>query len=219
MATLNQAASFLAERAGKKTDITFIQAMEDLVVIKWGRFIANSLSKNPSLDKFYLQAFEVAIVSLDMVDECADSIADCCDKAFKTVSTIPLPIRYGTNPFNYVGSPGGNKGYSYTTIGNLAVLSTSKLTGRNPKYSYVNNFIYVFNKDIDKIRVEGVFSDPRVLSKFKVCGTDKPCYSNEQDFPIDEQSLEMIIKDIMANELRLVAIPNEKIELKEDINV
>ncbi len=217
--TLDQIASILAERAGKKSDNTFIREMKDLVIIKRARIIANSLSKNPSLDKNYMQGFKVAVKLIDITDECSIEDPECIDKAWITTVEIPQPIRYGVNPFAYVGSIGGSKGFGWTTFGNESFLKRKILTGKNPRYTWRNNRIVIFNKDLTEagLGVEGVFGDPREVSKFKACDGKKSCYSDEQEFPIDEQNVELIIRDLMTNELRLNVV-NEKNVIREDHN-
>jgi len=214
MASLWQAASILADRAGKRTDITFIQQMKDLVVIKRARIIANSLSKSSNADRFYLQSFDIDLKLIDKTDECSQEVPECCDKAWKTIDKIPQPIRYGVHPFNYVGGPGGNMPFGYTTFGTEYFMQKRPIAGKRGRYTYSNDYIYTFNKEVPFIRIEGVFSDPRKVAKFRACGTTTPCYSDEQEFPIDEQNLEIIIKDI-TNELRF-NLPDQPTQVKID---
>jgi hypothetical protein len=216
MASLHQAGSYLAERAGKKTDITFIKQMKDLVVIESARLKANSLSKTPSLASHYIQRFHVPLKKVDSTDECNEEAIDKCEMVYRSVLSIPEPIRFTSNPFPYVGSPDGGHAFGWTTFGTEPKRRVKKLTGKFPRHTYANNYLYIFNIEIDEIAVEGVFSDPRSVSKFKCNGT--PCYSDEQEFPIDEQTLKLVYDEIITKHLRLV-IPNEKIQIKEDKNV
>lgn len=220
MASLLQIASILAERASKKTDKSFIRQMEDLVVIERARIIANSLSKISSIDKYYLNAFHAPLKKVDITDECSTELEDldCADEAYRTVDLVPEPIRYSGNLFTYVGAPGGAKAYGWTTFGNEPFMKASKLTGKNARWNYVNGYIYIFNKEIDKIRVEGVFGDPRELKKFQSCDGTKPCFSEESEMFVDEQNAKLIINEILGTHLRLLP-QNEKILIKEDKNV
>lgn len=214
--TLHQAASYLAERAGKKTDMSFIKEMKDLVVVISARFKADTLAKNPSADKYYLQKFNVPVIAVDSTDECNAEIAKC-DKVFKSVDQVPSPLRYTSNPFSYVGAPGGNYGFGWTTFGTEPKRRFKKLTGSFPRHTYINGYIYIFNKEIDEVGVEGVFSDPRVVANFK-CGDGTPCFSETSEFPIEEQILKLVYDEILTRHLR-ISLPNEKILIKEDKNV
>lgn len=214
--TLHQAASYLAERAGRKIDMTFIKEMKDLVVVISARFKADTLSKNPSQDKYYLQRFNVPLKAVDASDECNANIAKC-DKVFRSIDKVPTPLRYTTNPFSYVGATDGSQSYGWTTFGTEPKRRAKKLTGSFPRHTYINGYIYIFNKELDEVGVEGVFSDPRSVSNFK-CGDGTPCYSEETEFPVDEQILKMVYDEILIKHLRLIS-NNEKILIKEDKNV
>lgn len=219
--SLNQASSFLAERAGRATDQVFIDMMKDLVVFKRARFLANSFSKNPSLDKYYLQSFNIDLTKVSREDECEDVEGlKNCEVVYKTDKKIPQPVKYGVNLFAYVGGLGGTDSFGWTTFASEEYLKHSKITGKSARYTFLNEYIYVLNKAIDKIRVEGVFSDPRLLKEFKCVkeGDTSACYSDDFEFPIDEQTMEIIIKDILATELRLLP-DNEKLNIKQDKSV
>jgi hypothetical protein len=220
MASLRNLASFLAERAGKKRDITFIRSMEDLLIVKRARFLANSLSKDPSKDRFYLQKFKLPLTKIDLEDECLeteDIDPKCESKAYISTDSVPIPIRYGVHPFNYVGPVGGFKGYGWTTLGTEPWMKKRDMVGGNPRYTYTSNKIYIFNKEISEIAVEGVFPDPRLLKEFQSCdGT--VCWSEEQEAFIEDEIAELILTDIEQNNLRL-AVPNPPIQVKTDENV
>lgn len=219
MSSLVQIASILAERASKKNDISFIKEMKDLVVIKRGRFLANSLGKNPAIAKNYLNSFEIDLELVDATDECNKTDISECDKIYRSKELIPAPIIYSSNPFDYVGAPGGADAYSWTSFGGERFNKHRPLTGKKARHSYTNNYIYVFNKAIDTVRVEGVFPDPRLIAKFRSCNSNgKPCFDETSDGFIEEQNAELIIKDILQNELRIIE-HNEKDELKVDKNV
>jgi hypothetical protein len=215
MGSLTALGSLLAERAGRKRDAAFIQQMEDWVVAKRARFIANSLSKSPNLDRYYLQKFTLETEAVDITDEC-NLDPSKCDAVYRTV-VLPQPLRYNSSVFTYVGAPGGYKSFGWSTFGSEPYLRDNQLTGKNPRYTYTNDRVYVFNWD-GKIQIEGVFADPRQLAKFRSCNDDgKSCYSDEIDFPIEEQTSSLIISEIVR-ELGL-SKENEPVQIKEDKNV
>jgi len=218
--TLKDVGEFLAERAGRQLDVPFQRQMHDLVILKRARFLTNTLEKKTSLSRFFLQAFDADIIKIDITaKDCEDALPEGCDIAFKTVLDIPVPLKIGVHPFDYVGAPGGHKSYGYTTFGSESTMRHSKYTGKKPRYAYINDKLYIFNEpNSNKIRIEGVFSDPRDLAPFMKCGTDKPCFSETENFPIDGATLELVIQDIMAKELR-VTPREEDLQVKVDQNV
>lgn len=220
MASLSQGASQLADRAGKKNEVVFIKQMKDLVVFRRAVFLGNTLSKQPGLDRHYLQSFKVPMIKVDKDDEWCPidpEEEECCNILYRSQLPIPEPIRYGVHPFNYVGSVGGSKAYRYTTFGNEPFLQADKQLKDFPAYTFLNNYLYIFNIKTDYIRVEGVLADPRGAAPFQVCEGNQSCYSDEQEFPIDERLMGLIITDI-TKELGFNA-PDEPTIVKVDKSV
>ncbi len=217
--TLLQIAELISERAGRQFDTAFNMEMQDLVVAHRARYITNKVQKNPTLGNYYVQS---AIVDLKEVgkDEC-EGLAECnCENVLVTVDEdgnpkkIPRPIVFGTHPFNYVGSPTGVQPFGWTTFGTEKYLAASPITGKKQRHTYLNEYIYVFNdRNLDKLRFEGIYADPRVLGGFKCNDGSKPCYSESLDFPIDDELIEPIINQIVNS------ILNRNVEEKQEIKV
>lgn len=220
MASLRDIASILAERAGKQRDPVFLRELEDIIVLKRARILANTLSKDTGKARFYLQKFKVKLKKIDLTDECSEKIdPKCSEKAFRSIEKIPHPIVFGAHPFEYVGSIGGYKAYGFTTFGNEQFLQHRPLVGKNARYTYVSEYLYIFNRDSEEVQIEGVFPDPRKLKRFQSCGdSGKVCWAEEQEGFIEAELAELVIKDTMQNELRL-NLPNEAIQVKTDQNV
>lgn len=218
MNSLNDISELLAERVGRQLDKPFKKELKDLIVVKRSRFLRNSLEKRPADKRFYLQSFHVKLKKVDRTDECSDEIPKGCDIVFKSEQEIPSPLRLGVHPFEYVGAVGGNDPFGWTTFGTVNYTKHHPYGAKNGKYTYINDYLYVFNKNLPEIRVEGIFDDPRLLAAFNKCGSDKPCYSDQDKFPVDNATLELIIKDILSNELRLLP-KEEDVEIKVDKNV
>jgi hypothetical protein len=222
MSSLIQIASILAERASKKTDQSFILEMKDLAVIKRARFLENSLNKDNGLDKIYTNSFIVPLKRVNPANECEED-PDPCDSILRTVDKVPTPIRYGVHPFNFVGPAYGGKPYGWTTFANEPRLKALPLTGKDARHTYRNQYVYIFNEEnVEEVLIEGVFPDQRLIAKFFACpdedGNKKVCWKNEQDFFVEESIAELIIKDILQNELRIIS-RNEPTEVKPDKNV
>lgn len=219
--TLSSAAEFLAERAGRQTDIPFVEQMKDMIVLKRATYITDRVAKRSADKKFFTHAFKVAILKVDKKDECSEEIPECCEAVYKTELSIPNPLRVGTHPFDYVGHLGGDKSFGWTTFGSESIFQHQPIVGKFPRHTYINDYIYVFNEpNATEIRVEGIFLDPRDLVKFNKCNGSAPCFTEESTFPIDGKILDMIIMDILNNVLRIG--PHEqaqKLEVKADQNV
>lgn len=215
--TLPAIAEQIAERKKRQFDVPFKKQMEDLAVIYRSRFITNSLSKNPALKKYYAQAI---IEDLEEVnkDEC-DELADCnCENVLRTKREIPQSIRVGTNPYDYVGSPGGMQPFGWTTFSSERYYTSNRFTATLPRYTKLNNRIYIFNeKNIQKVRIEDVFDDPRELANFSCSSVEfKPCYTNSSDFITDNAMAQLVIEAIVE---KLNGDKEPEIEIKTDKNV
>lgn len=218
--TLSQIVEILAERVGRQFDVPFMKELEELVVIHRARILTNSLQKNPAHKKYYSNFI---IVDLETVnkDECPE-IEECgCESVLRTVSKIPISIKVGTNPYDYFGSPGGVNPYGWTTFSQEAYFKHNKYTKHRTRYTLLNEYGYVFNdKNVEKVRIEDVFADPRKLANFSCSlGEDMvPCYSETSEFIQDEAVTQLVIESILSKELRFFP-QEEKVEVKTDKTV
>lgn len=217
--TLPAIAEQLAERVGRQFDVPFKEQLKDLAVIYRSRFLSNSLSKNPSLKKYYSQSI---IADLEEVnpDECDELDGIDCNNILRTVEQIPESLRIGPNPYDYVGSPGGMQPFGWTTFSSERFYIHNKYTKALPRYTKLNGRIYVFNeKNLEKLRIEDVFDDPRKLATFSCSNVENiPCYSDTTDFIADNAVAQLIIEEILVKALRFNP-QDEKIEIKADQNV
>ncbi len=216
--TLVQIAELIAERKGRQFDVPFNLEMQDAVVYHRARYVSNRLQKNPALKSYYMQSAIVDLIEVGR-DECAEAAECSCENILVSDRAIPRPLVVGVHPFEYVGSPSGVQAFGWTTFGSENFLSKSPITGKRQRHTYLNSKLYVFNdKNLDRIRFEGVFADPRLLSTFK-CGTDTSimCYSASLDFPLDDDLIQVIVEQILRVELREPI--EEQQEIKADKNV
>jgi len=217
--TLNKIAEILAERQGRQLDVPFKKLLEELIVIHTARILTNAIQKNPAQKKFYAQSIIVEVEEVDK-DDC-EEVAECpCENVLRSKNKLPNPLN-GVNIFDYVGSIGGATAYGWTTFAAEQYLSTSTVTGRLPRYTWLNGYIYIFNeKNAEKIRVEDVFPDRRKLANFK-CSTEESaplCYTETSDFITDEAIAQIVIENILTKEFRFQP-PQDDIEIKTDKNV
>lgn len=215
--TLTAIAEYLSERAGRQFDVPFNDQMKDAVVAHRATYLTRRLEKKPHLKSYYMQSFIVDLVATNK-EECAE-LAECgCENVLRTVKKIPKPIVIGSHPFAYIGNPTGTHPYGWTTFGTEPSLVHSPITGKKPRHTYLNEYVYVFNeKNASKLRGEGVFSDPRVLKDLQSCTDEGPCYSDTIDFPIDDELAQLIIEQILKIDLNIMS-REEKIEIKADEN-
>lgn len=188
----------LADRVGQPFNAPLQDQLRVIINYKRADWFQKVLDKHPEQRKYFTKDFSAELMETDKA-ECPIEVG--CD-ILKTVDIIPLPIRTSDTLFDFVGSVDKSMSYRYMTPDQFVYASKyNKYTSRNPSYYYSNNRIYIYN-DLDEnyISIRGVFSDPRVLQPFKCAGT--PCYTDDDQFEIPEDIINIIIQDVLKNELR-----------------
>lgn len=217
--TISSIAELLAERAGRQFEIPFQKEIEDMIVYWRARLLKDTLTKSPNMKKYYLQSILDPLVEVSK-EEC-EVLADCgCNDVLRSTHKIPNSIRISPNPYDYVGSEEGAYPYAWTTFGSERFFTYNPYTGKNPRWTLLNNYIYIFrDRNIKNLRVEGVFSDPRELGNFTCPGsTDKPCYSATTDFNADDALIQLIVDSILSKELA-IQVKQDDVEITSDKNV
>lgn len=226
--TLPQIAEYVAEKKGRQFDIPFRKQLEDAAINWWATLITDTLSKSPAKKVYYLQSILMELVKVKSQDEedkcdpdeCEEDLEDCiCNDILRTNLKVPNSLKISTHPYDYVGALSGADGFGWTTFGWLRANQHSPLTGKKPKWTYINDYIYIFNdKSIKNLRIEGIFSDPRELIGFKCPNQTEPCYTKDSNFPADNKIIQQIIQYLLQVDLNQ-NLYQEKTEIKENKNV
>jgi hypothetical protein len=87
-------------------------------------------------------------------------------------------------------------------IGNIKYPSLTE------KVFYLNNRLY--SKNLYALNVRGILVNPMDARGF-VCD-DGPCYTEESQYPITADMLELITKDIMQTELKILLMTGQDFE-------
>lgn len=217
--TLLTIAEIVAERAGRQQDIPFQDECADWAVAHRAIVLTSILSVRPQLKKQFSKAIVVDLIEVNK-DEC-ESIDECtCSDVLKTKTTIPPTLKIGPNPFDFVGSPGGYVSYGWTTFGSEPFLACNKFTGKKTRHTLLNDYVYIFNDlNTERVRIEGVWNDPRELAKFSCSGESFiPCYSASDDFIEDEAVAQQVIERILRLELHILP-EKEKYQVKADKDI
>lgn len=217
--TLLKIAELIAERGGRQFEIPFRKEVEDMIVYWRARILKDTLERKMSLKKYYMQSILDELEEVNK-EEC-EELGECgCENVLRTKHEIPQTIRASPNPYDYIGSEGGYYGYAWTTFGAEKFFGHNKYTKSNPRWTLLNNRIYIFrDKNIKNVRIEGVFSDPRTLGVFMCPGSTKsPCYSATSDFNADDAMIQLIVTGILATEFRQKP-KEDNIEITSDKNV
>lgn len=109
-----------------------------------------------------------------------------------------------------VGDPDKTDGYTYTTPDQLVWILNygSKYTEDRPKYFYANGYVYVYTNDnMESLAIGGIWPDQQQLKDFKC--DDVPCYTDDDQYDIPDDLVNIMVQDVLRNELRILLAPEQ----------
>jgi hypothetical protein len=212
MATLNEIATLLAERAGRQFNQGFKEEMKFRINQARTRLIKNSLEKHPEDRKYFYQTI---IIKLESTKGKNCEIKDDC--LMRTIDLVPKTIRVNSILFDYVGTSDMITPFGYALPEQVKFFKFSKYTGKNKKYSLLNERIYIFNdQNIREIGIRGIFADPNEVNKYR-CSPDVPCIPDDEEYPMPPDLVDTLIIYIMDTFFKMPGTPNtEEVNINEN---
>lgn len=213
--TLNEIALKIAHTFNRHRDFFFVEKIKEDIVNIRALLIRRDSGKYATSNEF--------IQELGCIEVKLTSSTECCEKKLacdvvRTVVKIPKPIRRRSGLlFTYVGTVDRQNSFALTDINMVEYQLMNRFTGHLPMYAYHNGYVYVFqppSKSIDKIRINGVFADPRDLAGFD-CGNGD-CYSDDQEFPIAEDMIDTIERMVMEKHGMQQPTNDEQVQIDEN---
>lgn len=204
--SLNEMVQLLADRVGQPFNVPLQRELKVIFNYKRADWLQKVVDKHPEQRKYFLKYFSVPLERVDRA-ECPVSV-DCT--VLRTTLPIPLPIRTTYGLFDYVGDPDKTDGYTYTTPDQLVWIINygSKYTDGRPKYFYANGYVYVYNEDsLEDLGMGGIWPDQRQLKDFKC--EDVPCYTDDDQYDIPDDLINIMMQDVLRNELRILLAPEQ----------
>lgn len=203
--SLNEMVSLLSSMAGQPFSVPLQEQFKVVCNYKRSDYFQQVIQKYPEQRKLFLKYFTVELEAVDEIECLEDS--DCT--VLRTIKKIPKPIRSTYAMYDFVGTSDRQSGFTYITPDQLMWLNKgSKYTKDRPRWSYINEYVYIYNDDsIEQIAIGGIFPDQRQLHELK-CG-DEICYTDDDQYDIPDDILNTMIQDILKNELRLLLAPEE----------
>ena len=202
--TLRETAEYIAARLDKPNDFVLIQQLEYSIKI-WRALLIRRDAEVNQESSLYLQGMEFDLIKVDQLDPCS-AVVGC--PVLRSKNRIPKPVRLKDGRlFKFVGEAGigtRKKIFSYVEPENLEYTKHNKFTANVIRYSYYNGYVYVFNNLLyRKINIEFVFENPE---EFISCCD---CYSDDYEFPLPADMIQIIIQGILTNEFKLKPIDQE----------
>lgn len=174
--------------------------------------IKRDVDKEKQLDPELIQ--DLGCVPVTMIDkaECCPEITVGCN-ILRSDDKIPQVLSFNhRSGITFVGDVDGGTQYQRSNYSTIIWSQYNPITFKLPMYFHKDGYIYVTGRDrSDKIRVRGMFSDPREAAKFNTCDGD-PCYTDDSKYPVASWMIPVINDIIIKNELRIETIaPNDEI--------
>lgn len=208
--TLNQGAERIAYALGEPTNYVLKENIKFSIINYRATFMRRDIAANGMSDEF-LQKFHADLIKVDKADDCSFTI-DCT--VLRTKNKIPKPVRIKSDVvFKFVGTPHG-KPFVYTEFEEFKYRCFNKYTGNEVAYSYINNYLYFFNANhLKKAALQYAVADPRLVN---LCQED--CYDDDMEFPMAEDLMSDIIRNILSGEFKILNPKDEqvKVDVEDD---
>lgn len=200
--SLTQMVELLADMAGRPFDVPLQEELKVIFNYKRADWMQKVLDKHPEQRRYFMRYITDELVDVEEA-ECPAPSTGCTVK--RTSKQIPLPVRTSYTLFDYVGDADKLDGYAYTTPDQLSwiVKYGSKYTPDRAKYMYANGYVYIYNDNfLEDITIGGIWPDQRQLNPFKC--DNVPCYTDDDQYEIPDDILNLMVQDVLKNELRLL---------------
>lgn len=213
--SLNEIIGLLSDRVGQPFNTPLQEQLKVIVNYKRANYTQQFLEQHPEQRRFFWQSFVTDLERIPKGD-CDEIPGLNCD-ILRSKCKIPQPMRSSVALFDFVGSADWTVGYGNTAPEFNQFNKHNKYTSGKPKWVYMNDYLYIFNDlTIKKLAVRGVFADPYSVNS--CCGAgSKPCITDDTPYPVAQDILNSIIRDILNVELRnnfpqpgVVGVPETK---------
>lgn len=209
MASLNELAEILAERAGRQFSQPFNMEMKALINIWRSRLIRDTLERNRQDRIFFRQWFEVQMEPCNLSE--FPGFPDI--PIMRSVCKVPAPLRANGITFDYVGSVDHISQFQlFTEQHELIPALDARYTGKKIKILYTEQRFYAFNTLVlPSLLSSSVFDDVMAIENYG-CNCNKAyCYDDDLEYPAPREIQQKIIQSILATELRAPAKPEDKL--------
>lgn len=156
------------------------------------------------------------VQNLGLVDLVEADKNECCEGEciLRTKLKIPRPLEtYKGLNITFVGNSDGLP-YDMQKANTIFWNKSAKYTGKEPKWYYQNGYIYIINPPSDMletINIQGIFEDPSVAEKFRVCDCEQnegdctSVYELDYEYPLPLHLVDTVVKLVAETELRLLS--------------
>lgn len=214
--SLNQLAGLLAERAGKKYDLSFREEMKVAIHYWRQRLLVDSLNSRPEDREFFKVWFDMKL-EVAPISTFEGFPEDACVK--RTVDCLPKPLRANSTIVDFIGYLNKEKRIPLVkSLQTAKILNQSQFSGARPRAVLINGYIYTFNYTGPGISVAMIPEDmtevPSEGMECLDCASNKDlCYTDDAPYPVSGDIAQRIVQAILATELSINNIDPKKEEV------
>ncbi len=199
----------IADNIGRTNDNMLIERLKSDIISYRATIIRREHTATGSYAPQLIMDITVPVISVD-ANTCG-APSGCI--VLRTKQKIPKPVRVKRegNNFLYVGSANRRRAFSWIKPEEVTYLKHTRFSSKYPRYTYLNEYIYLFFTDTNKVNIRFVPADPFALEKLKNCDNNT-CF-----VPVFiDEDMESSIKSFIYQELGLVQKVSEETEVKTD---
>lgn len=137
--------------------------------------------------------------------ELADS-AECCSfetgcKIYRTKKVLPETLKLVDRFGIKVSAINKTNRFEIVLPERYPFIKNTKYPSLTEKIYFLNNRLYSSN--LYALNVRGILSNPEDAKNF-ICANDTSCYTDESQYPITADMLDLITKDVLQTEIRIL---------------
>jgi hypothetical protein len=201
----------IAGQFNRELDHVFKEKVKTKVKIAYAEAIRQYVDKYGSVPNSIMSAINCLPTKVVDAAECCSVDIEC--EIVRTISKVPSSIRVRglESSFSFVGTIDGKHSFGDIQPEELPFLLADRFVKKKIFYSYINNYIYIFNSKPKNIKVRGVFNNLDEVLKLNDCENDPAGCLQEMTIPED---FGIVIKSLVYNELRNVPFEQKEEEIK-----
>lgn len=198
--SINEITTVIATHLKRETDEPFKRILAVKVDYWRSTLISRSLEKHPDQRNFFTQSLWLPMECHSPIP-CTVPMPIC--NIMRSKAIVPMPLRFGTTLFDYVGSIDGNNPFHFASVGTEDILIHGKYSKNETFWGYTNKRIQIKSKinyqekPIPMIRVDGVFDKPIDVMAFNCKVPDAGCDFWDDPYPITNDILQMVVQYIL----------------------
>lgn len=193
--TLNEMAYALAEMQEKSDDYAFVERMKFTVINHRALLIRRDVDRNATISNQYQQSFVVEGFTFhDLSDSERSSAA----------IPIPLRLKNSTGITRVQGEDSGTLYYP-CTLESLAYMEYSKFTSSSLNYFMSDGYLHLYPCEDDRVRVTGIFQDPREIPGYQ---------GDNSEFPIPSDMAQQVLQSILSGEFQIQDPNNNQVDIE-----